>query len=258
LNKPKRGLLVIRDAIKKIQYDVNNNGIIRQNQLTTVHSDLLQLCLASKNFKLALELLSHDILDINKPSNSSFDPKYLLSFYYYAGSVYTTLKQFDDALFYFEQCLTVPAIALSHIMIEAYKKLTIVSLIHLGRLYTLPKYTSRLVVTQIKPICNVYHELAIAFSKYDQERLLDLNQKYADSFARDKNTGLVKQLQQSLFKKNIQKLTKTFITLSIVDIANKVKLGSAKMAENLILNMIKDGEIYATINQKDGKKDLKF
>jgi COP9 signalosome complex subunit 3 len=85
--------------------------------------------------------------------------------------------------------------------------------------------------------------LAIAFSKYDQERLLDLNQKYADSFARDKNTGLVKQLQQSLFKKNIQKLTKTFITLSIVDIANKVKLGSAKMAENLILNMIKDGEI---------------
>ena len=35
--------------------------------------------------------------------------------------------------------------------------------------------------------------------------------------------------------------------------ANKVKLPSAKDAENLMLNMIKDGEIFATINQKDGK-----
>ena len=69
----------------------------------------------------------------------------------------------------------------------------------------------------------------------------------------DKNFGLVKQLQQSFYKKNIQKLTKTFITLSLADMATKVKLPSAKEAETYMLNMIKDGEIFATINQKDGK-----
>ena len=48
-------------------------------------------------------------------------------------------------------------------------------------------------------------------------------------------------------------MTKTFITLSLADMATKVKLPSAKEAEAYMLNMIRDGEIFATINQKDGK-----
>lgn len=74
-----------------------------------------------------------------------------------------------------------------------------------------------------------------------------------DVFAQDKNTGLVKQLQQSFYKRNIQMLTKTFITLSLSDMAQKVKLPSAKHAENFMIDMIRNGEIFATINQKDGK-----
>ena len=72
----------------------------------------------------------------------------------------------------------------------------------------------------------------------------------------DKNLGLVKQLQQSFYKKNIQKLTKTFITLSLADMAQKVRLPSAREAEVYMLNMIKDGEIFATINQKDGESKI--
>lgn len=56
----------------------------------------------------------------------------------------------------------------------------------------------------------------------------------------------------SLYKKNIQRLTKTFITLSLVDVANKVHLSGPAEAEKYILDMIKSGEIFATINQKDG------
>ena len=156
-------------------------------------------------------------------------------------------------LFYFEQALTTPAGAISQIMVESYKKFVLISLISKGKLALLPKYTSRIVLTQIKPLCSVYHELASAFVNYDQEKLNLLCQKYHDLFQQDRNFGLIKQLQQSFYKKNIQKLTKTFITLSLSDMANKVKLPSAKDAENLMLNMIKDGEIFATINQKDGK-----
>lgn len=50
--------------------------------------------------------------------------------------------------------------------------------------------------------------------------------------------GLVKQCLSSLHKKNIQRLTKTFMTLSLNDMANKVQLPNAKEAERHILNMV--------------------
>lgn len=250
-NQPKRGLTALKTAIKNLQ-TISGNGTLKPNLLTTVHSDLLQLCLASKNFKYGLELISNEILDILKPQNSQFDSKYLISYFYYAGSIYAAMKQYESALFYLEQALTVPASVLSQIMIESYKKFILISLINKGKLPTLPKYTSRIVINQIKPICSIYHELASAFTNFDLDKLNSLVQKYHAILEQDKNFGLVKQLQQSFYKKNIQKLTKTFITLSLADMATKVKLPSAKEAETYMLNMIKDGEIFATINQKDG------
>lgn len=59
-------------------------------------------------------------------------------------------------------------------------------------------------------------------------------------------------MSASLYKKNIQRLTKTFLTLSFVDVASKVQLSGPAEAEKYILDMIKSGEIFATINQKDG------
>lgn len=91
----------------------------------------------------------------------------------------------------------------------------------------------------------------------------------------DKNLGLVNQVVSSMYKRNIQRLTQTYLTLSLQDIANTVQLRNAQEAEMHVLQMassvyygdywhhfiiwplifklqIQDGEIYATINQKDG------
>ena len=56
--------------------------------------------------------------------------------------------------------------------------------------------------------------------------------------------GLVKQCLASLHKKNIQRLTKTFMTLSLVDMAIKVQLPSAKDAEKHIINMVSKLKTY--------------
>lgn len=71
-------------------------------------------------------------------------------------------------------------------------------------------------------------------------------------YANDTNLGLVKQCVESLYKRNIQRLTQTYLTLSLEDIATSVALPSARDAELRILRMIGAGEIHATINQKDG------
>lgn len=48
------------------------------------------------------------------------------------------------------QAITTPAMAVSHIMLEAYKKYILVSLILHGKVQPLPKYTSQIVGRFVK------------------------------------------------------------------------------------------------------------
>ncbi|WAQ96152.1 CSN3-like protein [Mya arenaria] len=162
---PHRGIPILVTAINKIQ--------LFPAQLTSIHADLCQLCLLSKNFKPALQFMDVDITDISK-EGGHFDSKDFLCFYYYGGIIYTALKKYDRALYFFEIVITCPSTAVSHIMLEAYKKYILVALILHGKLPTLPKYTSPVVARYIK----------------------------------DTTMGLVKQCLTAMYKKNIQRLTK--------------------------------------------------
>lgn len=51
--------------------------------------------------------------------------------------------------------------------------------------------------------------------------------------------GLVKQVASVLYKKNIQRLTKTFLTLSLTDVASRVGLSGPSDAEKYILHMVR-------------------
>lgn len=48
----------------------------------------------------------------------------------------------------------------------------------------------------------------------------------------------MKQLVVSQYKQSIQKLTRTFLTLSLADVALRVKLQLPKMAQQYLLNMV--------------------
>ncbi|TKS90152.1 COP9 signalosome complex subunit 3 [Collichthys lucidus] len=221
------------------------------HQLTNALVERKQLCLLAKCFKPALPFLELDMMDICK-ENGAYDAKHFLCYYYYGGMIYTGLKNFERALYFYEQAITTPAMAVSHIMLEAYKKYILVSLILHGKMQPLPKYTSQIVGRFIKPLSNAYHELAQIYATNNPAELRNLVNKHSETFTRDNNTGLVKQCLSSLYKKNIQRLTKTFLTLSLQDMASRVQLSGPQEAEKYVLHMIEDGEIYASINQKDG------
>ena len=54
-------------------------------------------------------------------------------------------------------------------------------------------------------------------------------------------------------KRNVQRLTQTYLTLSLTDIAAAVHLqGGAAEAERIVVRMIEDGEIFASVSQRDG------
>lgn len=47
--------------------------------------------------------------------------------------IYTAVKNFDRALYFYEIVITTPAMTVSHIMLEAYKKFVLVSLLLNGK-----------------------------------------------------------------------------------------------------------------------------
>ncbi|XP_073968774.1 COP9 signalosome subunit 3 [Rhodnius prolixus] len=241
-----RGIDVLTTAIKKLRTE--------ETQLTTIHSDLCRLCLVAKCFKPALKFLDVDMTCVTHTDEqgSTFDAKYFLLYYYYGGMIYAAVKNYDRALYMFEVVISTPALAVSHIMLEAYKKYILISLILHGKVAAMPKYTSQVVGRFIKPLSQSYHELANVYATNNTEDLRLCVSKYSDTFIRDGNMGLTKQVLSSLYKKNIQRLTKTFLTLSLSDVASRVQLSGSQEAERYILNMIEEGEIFATINQKDG------
>ncbi|XP_065057189.1 COP9 signalosome complex subunit 3-like [Rhopilema esculentum] len=238
-----RGIKLMTTAICKARQ--------HESQLTSIHSDLLQLCLLSKNFKPALRFMDIDVTDIHK-ENGQYDSRYFLLYYYYGGMIYAAVKKYDNALFFFEVAVTTPAISVSHIMLEAYKKFILVSTYLHGKIVTLPRYTSAVVPRFLKALSSAYVELANSYGSHDPDQLRSVAEKHHQVFQRDNNAGLLKQVIASLYKRNIQRLTKTFITLSLSDMATRVKLENAQEAESYLLEMIEDGEIHATIDQKDG------
>jgi COP9 signalosome complex subunit 3 len=81
---------------------------------------------------------------------AGFEAKYFLLYYYYGGMIYTALKKYERALYFFEVVVTTPSVAVSHIMLEAFKKYILVSLILHEKVLPLPKYTSQIVAKYIK------------------------------------------------------------------------------------------------------------
>jgi len=245
-----RGISVMTRAIRKLQ------GVA--SALTPVHSDLAKLCLVSKCFSPALPFLDTDVNIISK-ENGQFDAVYLLLYYYYGGCIYTAIKNFDRALFFFEVCVTTPTAAVSHIMLEAYKKYLLVGLLVHGDKpkatkdnLALPKYTSPVVGKFLKPLCTAYNEVVNSYHTNNAAELRTTVTKYQETFTQDNNLGLVKQVVSSQTRSNIRRLTRTFITLSLSDLALRVGLSSPALVEAELVKMIQSGSIHATISHQDG------
>ncbi|GAB2278562.1 COP9 signalosome complex subunit 3 [Dionaea muscipula] len=238
LETPIRGVAALLTAIRKLQPCTE--------QLTSLHPDFVLLCVLSKSYKTGLHLLEDDIFEIDQPKD-------LFLYSYYGSMICIGLKRFQKALELLHNVFTAPMHNLNAIAVEAYKKYILVSLIHRGQFSAaFPKYTSSVTQRNLKNYTQLYLDLASNYSNGKISELETFVQSNKEKFDHDNNFGLVKQVVSSMSKRNIQRLTQTYLTLSLQDIANTVQLKSAKEAEMHVLQMIQDGEIYATINQKDG------
>ncbi|KAI4350543.1 hypothetical protein L6164_004990 [Bauhinia variegata] len=239
LEAPIRAVAPMLAALRKLQTSTEH--------LTPIHPEFLLLCLLAKCYKTGLSILYDDIFQVDQPKD-------LFLYCYYGGMICIGQKRYEKALELLHNVVTAPMPTINAIAVEAYKKYILVSLIHHGQFsISLPKYASSVAQRNLKNFCQEpYIELANSYSTGKIAELEAYVKTNTEKFETDNNLGLVKQVVSSMYKRNIQRLTQTYLTLSLQDIANTVQLNSPKEAEMHVLQMIQDGQIYATINQKDG------
>eukprot|EP00003_Mantamonas_plastica_P023106 TRINITY_DN407_c0_g2_i1.p1 TRINITY_DN407_c0_g2~~TRINITY_DN407_c0_g2_i1.p1 ORF type:complete len:456 (+),score=108.37 TRINITY_DN407_c0_g2_i1:287-1654(+) len=222
----------------------------KEGELTVCHSCFVQACISASNFSFAKRMLDNDVLCVDTET-SEIEAVDVLGYFYYGGYVYTVCGQLEKASSFFLAAITAPAFAVSKIAILSYKKYILVNLIMSGSVPELPKYTSTMIARLAEPICSPYVELATAYGMglQDLEKCVETNMEI---FQEDQNFGLIKQVLKSLKKKQIQDLTNTYMTLSLANIAENAGLSSEQEAEQEILDMIANGEIFAKIDQDKG------
>ena len=220
-----------------------------QEHLTSAHADALQLALVAKVFKPVLGLLLQRVLHVTK---ECMQPRDFLLYFYYGGMCFAAVKEMSEALDMFQLCFTMPCQALNEIMVELHKKYVLVSLIVHGEVQPLPKYTANLVQRLNKNCCSEYNEIATACGTHEVTVVQSAVEKHRAVMSRDNNYGLAKQALAAVYSRNIQRLTQTFVTLSLSDIAQQVKLADAAQAKKRVLDMIEQNMIVATIDEQMG------
>lgn len=121
-----------------------------------------------------------------------------------------------------------------------------------GSVDALPKYVSNTTQRGIKSNCEPYNALATGFNGKSPEELATLVNTHTALYQQDRNLGLVQQVLVAHRKRSVHKLTQTYLTLSVQDIATHINAASADDAELYIFRMVDSGDIHARISEHEG------
>ncbi|RDB18413.1 COP9 signalosome complex subunit 3 [Hypsizygus marmoreus] len=225
-------------------YDLVRRYPPHPSYLTTLHSVFVQACVTNRHFTAALPVLEQPIANIDTDlSDLTYNDN--LVYHYTGGVAFAALKRWAEAEEFFEICVSSPGAVAAALQLEALKKLKLVQLIATGKTSSLPKYTHpslpRLLKgTPYSALINAYpHDARVLGEVYERERQL---------FATEKTLGLVQQAIDRAPRWALKKLTGTYVTLGLADIARAVRINDEAEVRQLILSMIESNDISAQIS----------
>ena len=222
------------------------------DHLTPQHPCLFRAALEAKMPDAALETLNRRVYEVD-PKTTGVVVADFLQYCLHGGEIYAALGKYEEACDMFEHAVRAPASAVSEIVVKCYKRLVLCSLIARDEPSRMPRHTASVVQRNLKSACSEYIALADAYKTRNGETLEAKAAEHRRVWARDGLESLVDKAVRSLAFGNVARLTRTYLTLSLDDIAKQAGLaGGAAAAERAIVGMIGDDEIRATVSQADG------
>jgi COP9 signalosome complex subunit 3 len=248
--------------------------------LTSTHRTFVRLCLLGRAYGEAVDVLDKPIYHI-PASHQEQTYKYLcspsdhtstyittttgftrtittrtfLEYYLLGAMCYMSLRRFRDAQVFLEIVLTAPCAqnVSSAIVVEAYKKWSLIGLVVSGTSLTLPKGVSQSGIKHVKAVSKPYDCVVDAFKTNSIEKLQGEIEAGNAIWQEDNNYGLMVEVYQAFRKFSILSLGKTFAALSIVEIARRTSPDPANVDETraYVSSLIALGELSAVITDSE-------
>ncbi|KZP11421.1 hypothetical protein FIBSPDRAFT_1050759 [Athelia psychrophila] len=253
-----QGILHISEASNKTKYALQPiydliTRFAPPNTLTALHSIFLRACIVTGNQTLALPLLA--VGPLSPPLPSSPSGKELLdtlsytdhlTYHYTAGFALATLHHWPLACDFLETVVAAPSLsgAVSALQLEAFKKLTLIQLIHTGAAPLPPKYTAPLLARLLQT--SPYGAFAKAYPGAPSY-LAGILENERALFDADRNTGLMKLALGRVPRWNVRRLEGTYASIGLAEAGAKVGLDEAGVVA-AVLDLVEAGEINARID----------
>ncbi|KHJ35564.1 putative cop9 signalosome complex subunit 3 [Erysiphe necator] len=281
INQPDLAIIPLKEAITRL----DPTGAV----LTSNHLRLVKLVLETHHYEAMDSFLDQFILyvpDSNKLPNQKYlcamtlNPStyitsisgltkklnYLdiLEYFIFCGMICLGTRKWSSALRHFECAITYPVRdAISKPMLEAYKKWVLTGVILHGKLLPLPKITSSIAAKAYHALAMPYESLAHTFENDTASRLKSDAQLSEQLWATDCNSGLVFEVLASYQKIQIRNLANVYCKLSLPEIHSQTtcaRLDSDNLSvndtEELVLSMISQGELLATISKSPSNPSI--
>nr|CCA17891.1 COP9 signalosome complex subunit 3 putative [Albugo laibachii Nc14] len=192
-----------------------NNGF---NAITPIHGEFFHLCIQSKHYASALDIVTLPLVEVEKEHNGMTSLSFL-KYGYYSGVIYLSQKRMQEAISAFLMTISTPATVLSAFVVEAYKKMLLSSLILHGRIQSIPQYAPYVVSRHVDSHCIPYTEFAHAFEQSNFRDLDRITHVYREqSFVKDGNFGLVKQCLVAFKQQTLLKIHQIYNRVPLTDI----------------------------------------
>ncbi|KAM0791017.1 hypothetical protein ACM66B_004316 [Microbotryomycetes sp. NB124-2] len=219
--------------------------------LSPLHPILMQIAMNARSYNLVHDVVMADIYDIDTGLTPVRYHDNLL-YHYLGGVIAALLGEYARAMDMLEIVVASPAQVTAAIQIDAYKKLVLLQLLTSGQTSPLPRYTSPAVATTCKNLSGPYLDFATAFASRDAAKVTGALQQHHQVFEQDLNVGLVELCWSAFRRRAILRLTETFITLSLRDIAKAMQLETdaqgLQHARAEVVGMIERGEVRGSLS----------
>ncbi|KAI1662660.1 hypothetical protein F4813DRAFT_341470 [Daldinia decipiens] len=255
------------------------------SMLTTSHFQLVKLAYQTNNIEPALPVLDMNIVyfpgmasygepkflcDLSLPPpaylsretglTTNLKSSFVLEYDMFRGMSYCALRDWAKAYAAFERVVTYPTRegGVSKIMVEAYKKWVLVSLLSTGKLSDPPSYTGAAANKLYGNIGKPYTALAVLFVAHNAKGLKAEVEKNTQIWLEDGNSGLVQEVLAAYQKWQVLGLEEIYSKISLSEIREKTTsaetgdmLQKDEDVQTLVQNMIISGMLNGVVEKND-------
>lgn len=215
-----------------------------------------------QEFLCDMGLSPPDYIDLETGLTTSLDVEKVLEYEFYSGLLYCSREKWQKARAAFERVITHPTrdAGVSKIMVEAYKKWLLVSLLVNGCTPAMPSNAGSNAQKVYETVGKPYSAIASHFDAMAAVALKREVEDHVQEWQNDLNSGLVQQVLAAHQKWQIINLRKVYSKVSLSDIRQTTfsaetgaVLPSDQEVESLVQGMIDSGMLKGVIEKPSGK-----